>query len=122
MCHSYPSLESHNKKSMVRDRIDIVKYLNTLEQRALCMDDAKKINNWFKNLVNQDNSVMMQVTEKAKTTTLYHIVVTYNLNTRGEELGRPKMISLVRKEINRQKKQQETTQEQNGLHKNNSNR
>ena len=107
---------------MVRDRIDIVKYLNTLEQRALCMDDAKKINNWFKNLVNQDNSVMMQVTEKAKTTTLYHIVVTYNLNTRGEELGRPKMISLVRKEINRQKKQQETTQEQNGLHKNNSNR
>jgi hypothetical protein len=85
------------------DRKAIVQEFLTIEQRALCMEDTKKINQWFKNLVSQDNSIVMQVTEKAKTTTLYHIVMDYNLNKREEELTRPKMISLVRREINRQK-------------------
>lgn len=85
------------------ERAEVLKYFNTLEQRALCMNDSKKINNWFKNLVNQENSIVMQVTEKAKTTTLFHIVIDYNLNTKEEELSRPKMISLVRKEVNKQK-------------------
>lgn len=88
---------------MTRDRAEIVRYLNKLEQRGLSMNDKNKINNWFKNVTKQDSSIVMQVTEKAKTATLYHIVTDYNLNTKEEELSRPKMISLLRKEINKQK-------------------
>ncbi len=86
------------------ERLEVLQYFSTLENRALCMDDSKKINSWFKNLVSQENSIVMQVTEKAKTTTLYHIVMKYELNKREEELSRTKMISLVRKEVNKQKK------------------
>jgi hypothetical protein len=86
------------------ERVEVLKQFSTIEQRALCMNDAKKINSWFKELTRQDNSIVMQVTERAKTVTLYHIIVEYNLNTREIELSRPKMISLVRKEVNKQKK------------------
>lgn len=59
---------------MTRDRAEIVKYLNKLEQRGLCMNDKSKINNWFKNVTKQDNSIVMQVTEKAKTATYTKIM------------------------------------------------
>lgn len=100
---------SSPKKSGTAEKMDrkvIVQELLKTEQRVLCTDNAKMINGWFKELTRQDNSIVMQVTEKAKTTTLYHLVLEYNLNTRGEELTRPKMISLVRREINKQKNNQ----------------
>jgi hypothetical protein len=74
-----------------------------LEGIAFSMNKPNVLNEWFKLLVESDNSVVMQVTEKAKFNTLFHLCMTYKL-TDDQNAPKTKLLSLVRKEVNKQKK------------------
>lgn len=73
-----------------------------LEQQALCDSNLHILNQWFTEVVNAENSVMMAVTERAKSKTLNSIIYEYDLNTAD---SRVQAISLVRREVVRQRKQ-----------------
>jgi hypothetical protein len=82
--------------------MDHKEFILKLEQQALCASDLNILNQWFTEVVNAENSVMMSVTERAKSKTLNSIIYEYNLSTAN---SRVQAISLVRREAVRQRKQ-----------------
>ena len=77
--------------------------IERLESMYLSMKKNNILHEWINALSKVDNSLMMSITEKAKTVTLFDTSILLDINP-NKILNKVGCLSLVRKEINKQKR------------------